>query len=72
MKIPTQRQVAYVRNSFPIGTRVELVEMDDVQAPPVGTEGTVIFVDDMADVAVAWDNGSTLSAVYGVDYIKKV
>lgn len=61
-----------MRNKYPKGTRVILVQMDDFQAPPVGTKGTVLYVDDMGDVGVAWDNGSTLKAVCGIDYIRRV
>ena len=41
MKFPSKDIVEKVRAEYPIGTRVELVKMDDVQAPPVGTKGTV-------------------------------
>lgn len=30
-----------LREQFPVGTRVELIRMDDVQALPIGTKGTV-------------------------------
>ena len=46
--------------------------MDDPQAPPVGTKGTVRYVDDAGGIGVNWDNGSSLSAIYGVDRIKKL
>ncbi|HPR90317.1 MAG TPA: DUF4314 domain-containing protein, partial [Synergistaceae bacterium] len=29
-----------LRDRYPAGTRVELLAMDDVQAPPIGTKGT--------------------------------
>lgn len=72
VNIPTQRQVSYMKNSYPVGTRVKLMKMDDIQAPPIGTCGTVLYVDDMGDVGVEWDNGSCLAAVCGVDYIRRV
>ena len=49
-----------------------LVKMDDIQAPPVGTQGTVRFVDDIGTVHVSWDNGSSLGAAMGADIIKRV
>ena len=61
-----------LRERYPKGTRVELVQMDDAQAPPVGTKGTVRDVDDMGSIMVAWDNGSGLNVVYGVDICRKV
>ncbi|MCD7723966.1 MAG: DUF4314 domain-containing protein [Clostridiales bacterium] len=72
MKFPSKEIVDVVRNAYPVGTRVELVHMDDVQASPTGTQGTVIGVDDTASVMVAWDNGSGLNVIYGEDVIRKV
>ena len=34
-----------LREKYPAGTRIGLIEMDDCQAPPVGTLGTVTEVD---------------------------
>ncbi len=52
---------------YPVGSRVKLVKMDDVQAPPVGTLGTVTGIDDMCSILVSWDNGSSLNVLYGID-----
>ena len=57
---------------YPNGTRVELVKMDDIQAPSIGTKGTVKGVDDIGSLLVDWDNGSSLNVLYGVDEIKKI
>lgn len=65
MKFPSNEIVERVCSQYPAGTRVELVQMDDVQAPPVGTKGTVWGVDDTASIMVRWDNGSGLHVVYG-------
>jgi hypothetical protein len=51
---------------------MDLVRMDDAQAPPVGTKGTVTGVDDTASVLVSWDNGSHLNVVYGEDICRKI
>lgn len=72
MQFPDREIVEKVRKEFPKGTRVELVKMDDVQAPPVGTKGTVVGVDDTASLLVDWDNGSGLNVVYGVDIVRKL
>ena len=69
---PSREIVEKVRTQYPVGTRVELVRMDDVQAPPVGTKGTVRGVDDIANILINWDNGSHLNAVYGEDVVKIV
>jgi hypothetical protein len=49
-----------------------LVNMDDTQAPPLGTKGTVIGVDDTGSIMVAWDNGSSLNVIYNVDKCVKI
>ena len=72
MRFPNKEIVEQVRRQYPVGTRVELVEMDDFQAPPIGTKGTVEGVDDTASLLVAWDNGSHLNVVYGEDEVRKI
>ena len=72
MKFPSLRQVEEMRMRYPKGTRIELEKMDDVQAPPIGTKGTVLCVDDTGSIMVAWDNGSHLNVIYGEDPVRKI
>lgn len=72
MRFPSREIVERVRREYPAGTRVELVRMEDVQAPPIGTRGTVTGVDDTASILVDWDNGSGLHVVYGEDICRKL
>ena len=72
MFIPKSSVIEALRKEFPKGTRVELVQMDDPQAPPIGTKGTVRGVDDMGSIMVRWDTGSGLSVVYGEDVCRKI
>jgi hypothetical protein len=72
VKFPNKEIVERVRRQYPAGCRVELVRMDDVQAPPVGTKGTVLGVDDTASVMVRWDNGSGLNVVYDEDLCRRI
>lgn len=69
---PDKYIIERLRQDYPVGSRIELVRMDDPQAPPIGTKGTVRGVDDIGSIMVNWDNGSCLSAVYGKDIVKKV
>ena len=62
-----ERKLKMLREIYKPGTRVQLISMDDPQSPPVGTQGTVHGVDDIGSVMVHWDNGSSLSLLYGVD-----
>lgn len=72
MRVISREALQALRERFPKGTRVELVQMDDPQAPPIGTRGTVIGVDDIGSIMVRWDNGSGLNVVYGEDVCRKV
>lgn len=72
MRFPSREIVERVRREYPAGTRVELVRMDDAQAPPAGTLGTVIGVDDTASLLMRWDNGSHLNVVYGEDVVRRL
>lgn len=67
-----RERIEIIKRDYPEGTRVVLVKMDDEQAPPKGTEGSVMSVDDIGTVHIAWDNGSALGAVIGEDVIRKV
>jgi hypothetical protein len=69
---PSKKAVERLKKEYPKGTRVRLVKMDDSQAPPIGTEGTVEGVDDIGSIMVSWDNGSGLSVVYGEDICIKI
>lgn len=64
--------VRLIKERYKPGMRVRLLHMEDVQAPPVGTEGTVRGVDDLGSVMVAWDNGCGLNAVLDEDEIEIV
>lgn len=71
MRFPSTETVERIRKEYPVGARVELVQMNDPQAPPVGTKGTVRGVDDIGSIMVAWDNGSGLSVAYGEDIYRR-
>lgn len=72
MSFPSRAVVESLRRRYPAGTRVELLEMNDPQAPPIGTLGTVIGVDDIGSIMVRWDNDCDLSVAYGEDRIRIV
>lgn len=72
MRMIQKDELEALRSRYPRGTRVELIRMDDVQAPPVGTLGTVTAIDDTGSLLVNWDNGSGLNVIYGVDLVRKV
>lgn len=56
-------RIKAIKERYKPGQRIRLVSMDDFQAPPKGTLGTVVGVDDIGSVMMNWDNGSSLSLV---------
>ena len=59
-----RNQVERIKNSYPVGTRIELIQtMDDVQGVEKGTKGTVIGVDDIGTIHMKWDNGRGLGLI---------
>lgn len=69
---PLAELVKILRAAYPKGSRVVLVQMDDVQAPTLGTQGTAQGVDDLGTIMVDWDNGSHLGVVLGTDICHKI
>ena len=62
-----------LKREYPVGTRVELVSMQDEYVKlAAGEKGTVMGVDDIGTIHVDWDCGSGLGIAYGEDLCKKV
>ena len=72
MKYPSKETIEALRRAYPAGCTVELVRMDDTQAPPPGTRGRVIAVDDIGTIHVAWSTGSSLGVAWGQDMCRRV
>ena len=72
MKFPSLEVIARLRAKYPKGSRVVLDKMDDPQAPPIGTKGTVVGVDDTGSIMVHWDTGGSLNVIYGVDEVHRI
>lgn len=68
-----RRQAQRIKESYPPGTRVMLLSMEDPWAPvPSGTKGTVEVVDDIGQIHMKWDNGRSLALVPGEDSFRKL
>ena len=72
MKYPNKEMLEKLRRDFPKGATVELLKMDDVQAPPIGTKGIVRSVDDIGTIHVVWESGSGLGVVLGEDLCRVI
>ena len=70
MKFPSRERIAVLRQNYPKGTMVELISMEDAQAPPSGTLGEVQGVDDAGQILVHWRTGSSLNLLPGVDFFR--
>lgn len=72
MKNYKERHIEYLKKDYPKGTEVELIFMEDVQAPPKGTKGKVTYVDAVGTIHVEWETGSYLGLIDGVDQFKVI
>lgn len=72
MMFADEKTLKKLRAEFPAGSRVVLDEMDDPQAPDIGTQGTCKGVDDAGNILVAWDAGGSLNVAYDADSCHRV
>ncbi len=68
-----RRMAERYRESHPPGTRIMLLSTSETMQPvPVGTKGTVDFIDDQSQIHMKWDNGRTLAVIPGEDSFRKL
>ena len=72
MKFPSRERIAVLRRMYPKGTMVQLLLMEDAQAPPPGTLGEVQGVDDVGQILVHWRTGSSLNLLPNIDSFRIV
>ena len=68
----TQKQLEQLRQQYPKGTRLKLISMDDPHGVPAGEVGEVELIDDIGQIHMKWENGSSLAMIPGVDRFKKL
>lgn len=56
-----REQIERLKERYPAGTVVRLGQMEGEHQMPSGMEGKVIGVDDIGQIHVEWENGSTLA-----------
>lgn len=65
--------IKFMREQYPPGTRIRLMQMNDPYAPIAhGEEGEVDFVDDAGQIHMKWDNGRSLALIPGEDSFSKI
>lgn len=68
-----RNQAKMLKESYPTGTRVLLIEMgEDPRPVEPNTRGTVDVVDDIGTIHCTFDNGRHLGLVYGEDRFRKL
>lgn len=67
-----EKTINRIKRIYFIGAKVQLVKMDDYQAPKKGSFGTVIGVDRYGSIKVKWDNGVILNVLNKIDKIKRI
>ena len=74
MKRLTPEHLTAIREQYPSGCRVRLNHMNDPYLPDLkeGSLGTVMHVDDIGTIHVAWDCGSSLGVVLGEDSCTRI
>ena len=66
-------KIEKINEKYPVGTRIELIHMDDPYGPvEPGMQGTVDSVDDVGTLHMQWDNGRTLGIVPDEDQFKVI
>lgn len=66
----TQEEIQKIKGTYKKGSKIYLIKMYDLFAPPSKTIGIVAGIDDAGHIMMNWENGSTLSLVLGVDQFK--
>lgn len=67
-----QRDCEKIRAEYPKGTQIELVEIGGEERMQPGLKGVVDMVDDMGQIHVVWENGSSLALNTGEDTFRIV
>ena len=61
MMRPSIDEINALKDTYPPGSRIRCIFMDDRRPVPPNTMGTVRTIDDMGQIHVSWDNGSRLA-----------
>ena len=66
------RKIEMLKQRYQPGTKVCLDHMDGEGQMPAGLKGTVLFVDDIGQIHVGWENGRSLALNTDVDRFHRI
>ena len=68
MKFPNKAYLEQLRKQYPKGTKLQMITMRNEKYPvPPGTVGEVTHIDDMGNIHICLQNGSSLAIIPEVD-----
>ena len=68
MKFPNKAYLEQLRKQYPKGTKLQMITMrNEKYLVPPGTVGEVTHIDDMGNIHICWQNGSSLAIIPEVD-----
>ena len=67
-----REEIAQIKGKYPKGTPIHLHCMEGEPFMPPGSRGTVDHVDDIGQIHMKWENGSTLALIVGIDQFEIV
>ena len=71
MRFPNEAELKALRERYPAGTRILLIQMaDDIAPVPPATTGSVAIIDDAGNIHMKWDNGRSLALIEGADELR--
>lgn len=73
-RVYTNAFIRQLRESYPEGTRVELVSLYDPCRSDIsyGDRGTITHIDGAANISVQWDNGCVCDLIYDDDIFRVI
>lgn len=69
---PSREQVECLRKQYPPGTIIQLTADMIGERFQAGDIGKVVHVDDIGTIHMAWQSGSSLALIPGVDSFRKI
>ena len=73
MTFRTARRSSAFARHIPVGRANALTRMNDPYTKLLpGDTGTVVYVDDIATIHIAWDKGGSLGLAYGEDACRRL